>query len=58
MAIRWGSSLSAEVNQTRTLLNPYMAKVNLAEIFRAARKLTSGLDSRGIQRGSDMVVWV
>jgi hypothetical protein len=45
-----------EANRNRTALNPYVSKVNRVETFRAAGELTSGLDSRGIQRGSDMVV--
>jgi len=45
-----------ETNSSRTLLNTYTPNVNRVEIFRTARERTSGLDSRGIQTVSDMVV--
>ena len=41
---------------TRTALNPYTSEINRIETFHAAHELTSGLDSRGIQRLSDIVV--
>ena len=48
-------SWDTKANQNRTLLNTYVSKVNRGT-FRAAHELTSGLDSRGTQRESDMVV--
>ena len=45
-----------ERDQSRTSLNTYTDDVNRVEIFRAVREHTTGLDSRGIQTVSGMVV--